>query len=172
MTDEDAFRAAIDAAPDNAILRLVYCDWLAERGDPRETGHRFLAETGRAAYAMAADETDPACRRKWAAWYPFFVGTTGGDPAVAWYEPHWLPPEVYAATDFPGKVADLLPSYATLLTVVGPDAHHGPRWAVEDAVALGFGRLPADVRAGLLAAGRVARDSRLSKPLPLLTEPA
>lgn len=170
MTDEDAFRAAIDAAPDNAILRLVYCDWLAERGDPRETGHRFLAETGRAAYSMATDATDPARRREWAGWYPFFVGMMGRAPDHYWDKPHWLPLEVYAETDFPGKSGDMLPSYAALIARARTPL--GPRWAVEDAVALGFGRLPADVRAGLLAAGRVARDSRLSKPLPLLAESA
>src|SRR5262245_19054390 len=35
MTDETAFVAAIQAAPDDLALRLVYADWLEEQGDPR-----------------------------------------------------------------------------------------------------------------------------------------
>src|SRR5262245_27846051 len=35
MSDEAAFLAAIRAAPDDVTLRLVYADWLDERGDPR-----------------------------------------------------------------------------------------------------------------------------------------
>jgi uncharacterized protein (TIGR02996 family) len=35
MTEEGAFIRAILAAPDDAALRLVYADWLEERGDPR-----------------------------------------------------------------------------------------------------------------------------------------
>jgi uncharacterized protein (TIGR02996 family) len=35
MNDEAAFLAAIHAAPEDGNLRLVYADWLEERGDPR-----------------------------------------------------------------------------------------------------------------------------------------
>lgn len=35
MSDEAAFLAAIQASPADAILPLVYADWLQERGDPR-----------------------------------------------------------------------------------------------------------------------------------------
>src|SRR5687767_11912611 len=34
MSDRDAFLAAIRAAPDDDAPRLVFADWLAERGDP------------------------------------------------------------------------------------------------------------------------------------------
>jgi uncharacterized protein (TIGR02996 family) len=34
MADESAFRAAVLAAPDDDGPRLVYADWLEERGDP------------------------------------------------------------------------------------------------------------------------------------------
>jgi uncharacterized protein (TIGR02996 family) len=33
--DEDVFLRAISAAPDDITVRLVYADWLEERGDPR-----------------------------------------------------------------------------------------------------------------------------------------
>ena len=162
MTDEDAFRAAINTAPHDATLRLVYCDWLAERGDPREAGHRFLAETGRAARQL----TDFSGMDR-SAWWLYFV--VSGFPAheLPWGQPHVIHGPVYEATELAGKAAGLLPYYAAL----PPENHKGPRWAVEDAAAPGFGRLPADVRARLLAEGRAARDSRLSAHLPLLTEP-
>jgi len=35
MSDEAAFLAAIEAAPADALPRLVYADWLEERGDSR-----------------------------------------------------------------------------------------------------------------------------------------
>jgi uncharacterized protein (TIGR02996 family) len=35
MTEEDAFLQALLANPDDVNLRLVYADWLEERGDPR-----------------------------------------------------------------------------------------------------------------------------------------
>lgn len=35
MSDEEAFLRAIAAAPDDDLPRLVYADWLDERGDPR-----------------------------------------------------------------------------------------------------------------------------------------
>jgi uncharacterized protein (TIGR02996 family) len=43
MTD-DSFIAAIRAAPDDEALRLVYADWLEERGDPRAEYLRLVAE--------------------------------------------------------------------------------------------------------------------------------
>jgi len=35
VTDEAGFLAAITAAPNDAVPRLIYADWLEERGDPR-----------------------------------------------------------------------------------------------------------------------------------------
>ena len=35
MSDEDAFLRAILAKPEDAFRRLIYADWLEERGDPR-----------------------------------------------------------------------------------------------------------------------------------------
>jgi uncharacterized protein (TIGR02996 family) len=42
MTDEDAFVQALLAAPGDTSLRLVYADWLEERGDPRGEYLRLL----------------------------------------------------------------------------------------------------------------------------------
>ena len=42
MTTEDDFQAALDAHPEDWQTRLVFADWLQERGDPRADGYRAL----------------------------------------------------------------------------------------------------------------------------------
>lgn len=42
MTSEDDFQAALDAHPEDHQTRLVFADWLQERGDPRADGYRAL----------------------------------------------------------------------------------------------------------------------------------
>jgi uncharacterized protein (TIGR02996 family) len=39
---EDDFQAALDADPEDWQTRLVFADWLDERGDPRAAGYRAL----------------------------------------------------------------------------------------------------------------------------------
>ncbi len=43
MTTEDDFQAALDANPDDWHTRLVFADWLEDRGDPRAAGYRAIA---------------------------------------------------------------------------------------------------------------------------------
>jgi len=47
VTEEDAFQAKLDADPDDATTRLVFADWLDERGDPRASGYRALGHLGK-----------------------------------------------------------------------------------------------------------------------------
>ena len=42
MTTEDDFHRALDANPDDWQTRLVFADWLDDRGDPRAEGYRAL----------------------------------------------------------------------------------------------------------------------------------
>jgi uncharacterized protein (TIGR02996 family) len=42
MTTEDDFQRALDACPEDWQTRLVFADWLDERGDPRGPGYRAL----------------------------------------------------------------------------------------------------------------------------------
>lgn len=44
MTDERAFQAGLDDNPADHELRLVFADWLEERGDWRAAGYRFMGE--------------------------------------------------------------------------------------------------------------------------------
>jgi uncharacterized protein (TIGR02996 family) len=56
MIGEQAFLRAISACPDDLDLRLVYADWLEDRGDQRSEFVRLQAHLA----ALAPD--DPACR--------------------------------------------------------------------------------------------------------------
>jgi uncharacterized protein (TIGR02996 family) len=42
-SDERFFRAALAAAPGDAAARLLLAEWLAERGDERSEGYRWMA---------------------------------------------------------------------------------------------------------------------------------
>lgn len=42
MTTEEDFQKALDACPDDWQTRLVFADWLQERGDVRAEGYRAL----------------------------------------------------------------------------------------------------------------------------------
>jgi uncharacterized protein (TIGR02996 family) len=44
MSDDQGFRRALRADPDDTVTRSVYADWLEERGDPRGTFLRLEAE--------------------------------------------------------------------------------------------------------------------------------
>jgi uncharacterized protein (TIGR02996 family) len=46
MDEEEAFQAALDAKPDCHVTRLVFADWLDERGDPRGPGYRAMGGLG------------------------------------------------------------------------------------------------------------------------------
>jgi uncharacterized protein (TIGR02996 family) len=45
--EEDAFQSRLDEHPDDHTTRLVFADWLEERGDPRAAGYRALGLLGR-----------------------------------------------------------------------------------------------------------------------------
>lgn len=42
MTTEDDFQAMLDANPDDWATRMVFADWLEERGDKRAEGYRDM----------------------------------------------------------------------------------------------------------------------------------
>jgi uncharacterized protein (TIGR02996 family) len=42
VTTENDFQSALDAHPDDWQTRLVFADWLQDRGDPRADGYRAL----------------------------------------------------------------------------------------------------------------------------------
>ena len=92
MTDEDTFQAALDAEPDNSAMRLVFADWLEERGDWRAAGYRWMAERGKApmpwprvGYAGSHPYPPPAPDEwTWAVAAHHLVGDTDGPRPVLW----------------------------------------------------------------------------------------
>jgi uncharacterized protein (TIGR02996 family) len=56
MIEEDAFIRAMLAAPGDATPRLIYADWLEERGDPRNEYLRLVFASGAFQVRSAANE--------------------------------------------------------------------------------------------------------------------
>jgi uncharacterized protein (TIGR02996 family) len=61
MTDETTFLQAVEADPGDPALRLVFADWLDERGDPRGP---FVRLQGELAAMPADDPRRPDARRR------------------------------------------------------------------------------------------------------------
>jgi uncharacterized protein (TIGR02996 family) len=75
VTSEDDFQSALDANPQDWHTRLVFADWLDERGDPRGPGYRALGRRCRQAlpcrlaggplrYILGTELIDPKPHRK------------------------------------------------------------------------------------------------------------
>jgi uncharacterized protein (TIGR02996 family) len=101
MTDEDAFQAAICARPDDDHLRLVYADWLQERGDPRGELIRLLHTLTQAVEVPERDRLEDRLRGLVAAGVqavgPFFTNSIGMKFA-------WIPAGVFLMGSPPEEV--------------------------------------------------------------------
>ena len=131
MTSEDDFQAALDADPGDWQTRLVFGDWLEERADPRADGYRALGTHRKHPYH--GDPTEPiseeARRRGWSWW----GAGTGMGASHFLLHAAWREAIPTCRLDYPWG------------------AWQPTRHAVEDAAALAFADLPADLRAELLA---------------------
>lgn len=128
MTTEDDFQAALDAHPDDWQTRLVFADWLDERGDPRAAGYRALGVLRRRPQFDTAPDVY---------WYFANDRTDRHQYADPLHERRALIPTDWFRLAAPGR--DFWTS--------GFDT----RRAAEDAAAEAFARLPASRRAELLA---------------------
>jgi uncharacterized protein (TIGR02996 family) len=136
MTNEDDFQAALDARPDDWQTRLVFADFLADRGDPRADGYRALGTLRKRAFVCGFDNKAKTAW-KGAAWF--------GRNLASDEEAYDLPQDWFDAINDLGEHETYKPRYET------DDAEHADRRAVEDAAARAFGKLPAPRRAELLA---------------------
>lgn len=156
MTTEDDFHAALDAQPDDWQTRLVFADWLQERGDPRAEGYRALGTVRRRSYACGFDnKTTP--RWEGAGW----VGLQGEGSK----DLYCLPEDWFKAIKGLGKDQRYRPRYASDKTKVVK------RRAVEDAVALAFAALPAERRNEILVT-RLKKKRTRRKPVAPAPAPA
>jgi len=125
MTTEEEFQRALDARPHDRQLRLVFADWLEERGDPRATGYRALARGG---------------------YRPFIPVGLAYQPKYAWCR---------EGSGGEARWHDDLPSdwFDHVMTTDASLASFPTRQEAEDAAALAFEKLPAERQTALLSAG-------------------
>lgn len=144
MTTEDDFQRQLDAHPEDYQTRLVFADWLEERGDARAEGYRALGTSARVPRHRAG-------LWEWSAG-PFRHSGNWWRMADHHETPHvWsvalitsYEPEPPLKEPSPVTANGILLAYLT-------------RRAAEDAAAIAFSRLPEPRRAELLGlAGAVA----------------
>ena len=127
MTTEDDFHKALNAKPEDWQTRLVFADWLDDRGDPRAEGYRALGQLRLRPLKIK--------KRNW------WTAQGDGPPTHNHLPPDWF--ELVAG--YPHR-ADGKWRWPTEF-----DNRRDNRRQVEDAAALAFGKLPPPRRGELLA---------------------
>jgi uncharacterized protein (TIGR02996 family) len=132
VTTEDDFQAALDARPEDWQTRLVFADWLQERGDLRAEGYRALGRNRFHPYVHNPKGTKKDQYRG-AAWWSPTVSAAGA-----------LPEDWFLAISGFGTNRTYRPLLMT-------PADSASRRQMDDAAALAFGTLPPPRRTELLA---------------------
>ncbi len=150
MTAEDDFQRALDTNPGDWQTRLVFADWLQERGDSRAEGYRVLGQLRRLP-TSAFKKTDD--RTPWHLWVvedkvESLISTFGRKATTL--RKAALPRDWCQAIFEANEKAHLNFSG-------GWCGYADTRREADDAAALAFAALPADRRAELLATEFVAR---------------
>lgn len=144
MTTEDDFQSALDAQPDDWQTRLVFADWLQERGDPRAEGYRAM---GRVRVWTVNVNTSGEGLKLWT-WYPP-DSTSGGVRQLpfVWF----VALESWECITSFGDEMD-------------PTAHqwrdYRSRREADDAAALAFAKLAKKTRAAILNSSAPRRKRR------------
>jgi uncharacterized protein (TIGR02996 family) len=134
VTTEDDFQSALDANPDDWQTRLVFADWLQERGDPRAEGYRALGRNR---------------------FYPYVHNPKPGQQdrfrGAAWWSPGaekdgFLPNDWFLAISGFGNNTTYRPLHRTSADIAS-------RRQMDDAAALAFSTLPPQRRTDLLTVG-------------------
>lgn len=142
MTTEDDFQAMLDANPDDWQTRLIFADWLEERGDARAEGYRALASL-RVWPSGCNEKNGVLC---------YHNGDGTGDKFLPLEKTAILPQDWLDRTQDEEHrkmgYGDLGVTEDTILSsCIAPS-----RAFLEDAAALAFAKLPARRRAELLSA--------------------
>lgn len=130
MTTEDDFQLAIDAQPEDWQTRLVFADWLQDRGDPRAAGYRAIA-------AQQRRPLQSTHRKRVACWWA--TPPHGNHHNI-------IPPDWFAL--LPAGVGS-----SGFWPVHTPTGGNKTRRECEDALALAFCQLPIERQAELLNTG-------------------
>lgn len=125
MWTEDDFQRRLDECPDDHTCRLVFADWLEERGDPRAEGYRALGVWKRRPFLGGS---------AWCWWWKLSGSHFHPDSFH-----NALPADWFAALE--GDKDSFFPVAGRRMAA--------PRY-LEDAAALAFAKLPPERRAELL----------------------
>jgi uncharacterized protein (TIGR02996 family) len=137
MTTEEDFQKQLDENPEDANTRLVFADWLEERGDERAEGYRAL---GRGGYYP-----DRSSNGNSSGWWS--LGTQSNARHECYKSSEMLPYDWFLLFKHSNRLPDWEPvAWAYLPT----------RKDVEDAAAIAFAKLPAERRAELLRTQEVS----------------
>jgi uncharacterized protein (TIGR02996 family) len=137
MNEEEAFQKQLDEHPDDFQTRLVFADWLEERGDPRAQGYRALGVL-QAHAGHRRTVRPPKKRLLWFFWNRAERSNI------------WRSTRTTLASGLPSDWFELLPAANSK----HPTAWRGytkTRREAEDAAALAFSQLLPERRAELLA---------------------
>lgn len=131
MTTEDDFQHALDANPADWQTRIVFADWLQERGDERAEGYRALGVLRLEPYMYTADSLRLKIRYWW----------------------HWdVDDEWYMLLDlWRSGAINKFPSVLSRSWWNGARSEWSTRRGAEDAAALAFFDLRPDQRAKILS---------------------
>jgi uncharacterized protein (TIGR02996 family) len=143
VTTEDDFQNALDAQPKDWQTRLALADWLHERADPRAEGYRALGLLRRSPVIETLERVSP--------WFQS-EGVTSPFSATS-----VLPRDWFNAIEYEGKANGYVPNHN--------QRREGTRRELEDAVALAFGKLPAQRQAEILAEGIAGAKPRSPRPV-------
>lgn len=135
MTSEEDFQRMLDANPDDWQTRLIFADWLEDRGDGRAEGYRAL---GRNRYFPhpGVKEQEGKC--------PYYTNR-----ALLGIDTHYaLPKDWFEKIKMRGKTSFDAPRWG---------AFRATRQICDDAAALAFAKLPAPRQAELLSPEVVTR---------------
>jgi uncharacterized protein (TIGR02996 family) len=136
VTTEDDFRKRLNRVPWDWQARLVFADWLEERGDPRAEGYRAMGRRQR--YARLS-----FCAPKHYGWWDESDDEVRGGSGTL--DPDDIPTDWLRATAEQGKLLRL-----RSFLDHGTSIDFRTRRQAEDAAALAFATLPAARRKELL----------------------
>jgi uncharacterized protein (TIGR02996 family) len=155
VTTEDDFQQQLDRHPNDLQTRLVFADWLQERGDLRAEGYRALSAQRLYSTVHQLGDSD----------YPLFdasrVSLGRDGPLKHWCLPHdWFLHLEGGAQ----RVSGVVQQVGSRQSGVWLD--YDSRREAEDAAAAAFAKLPAERRAELLLPVVVTRKPRAPRSAP------
>lgn len=132
LDEEKAFQDHLDKYPDDHNHRMVFADWLQERGDPRAEGYRAMGQLRKNAVQSRYSPTTT------------WLWGNKSNSSYA-YEPSGALPDVWLK-----RVGNNHPTYGNDVNNTKNWRYHTSRRNAEDAAALAFAKIPRYIKTKLL----------------------